>query len=805
MGAHHAGIPAALRGDADVPNVGVVVPSPASLPLAGVRVIDLADLSGALAGRILAGLGAEVVLVEPPGGHHTRGPLFDFYHAGKRSIVADRSCTSGRETVAALATRADVIVTTDPPGDAAALARRHPQAIVASLTPFGHGGPLADWRLTDLTAQAVGGMLYLNGHADGGPVQLLGLQAYHQASIFAVVGALAGLLERDRSGHGQLVDVSLQAAVAAALEYVPGRYHQTGEIARRQGTLHWTRAFRAGRCRDGWVVHSTMGDWTSLVEWVRATGGADEAARLDDPAFEDEAVRRARAEEVFDTLDRWAAQHDAEGLHQGGQLRRLPYAAVRSLEMLPHHPQLRDRDFFVSRAPLGDGDLRPFPTLPFLLDGIRLPVGDVPRPGQHQRSVEAQWLDMPPAVRPGRPVHPATAPPLAGLDVLDFTWVVAGPIATRVLADLGARVVKVEHPRAPDFGDRRGGITGSLMRGKESVVIDLACEDGRVLARQLAARADVVIDNFSARVMPALGLDAATLSCARPDLICVRMSGYGRGGRHEQHVSYGPTLQALAGFTAAMGHAGEPPAGAGYSYSDVASGHLAAVAVLAAVWRRRRHGTGADVDLSQLECLASLVPPHAASDGPTGPTGNSSQEGAMAPHGVYRAAGDDRWLAVAVPDDAAWRGLCMALDRPDLADDPRYATAAVRCMRQHELDHLLAAWAHARSPEDAAAALQRAGVPAAWVADARFLCDHDPQLTARRHFVEVERPEGGAVRFDGSPVRFARTPVRITRPGPLLGEHTRVVLSERLGLDAPTLARLEADGVIVQAARTAVP
>jgi len=199
--------------------------------------------------------------------------------------------------------------------------------------------------------------------------------------------------------------------------------------------------------------------------------------------------------------------------------------------------------------------------------------------------------------------------PLDGVRVLDFTWVVAGPVTTRILADLGADVIKVERRDATDFGDRRGGLTGSLMRGKPSVVLNLADQRGVALARRLALASDVVIDNFSARVMPNLGLDHESLRAARPDLICVRMSGYGLDGPDRDKVSYGPTLQALTGYTLGMAEPGGPPAGFGYSYSDLAAGSLGALAVLAAVWHRRRSGVGLSVDLAQQETLASLLGP----------------------------------------------------------------------------------------------------------------------------------------------------------------------------------------------------
>ena len=395
----------------------------------------------------------------------------------------------------------------------------------------------------------------------------------------------------------------------------------------------------------------------------------------------------------------------------------------------------------------------------------------------------------------------ATSGPLDGVRILDFTWVVAGPVATRLLADLGADVIKIERRDAVDFGDRRGGLSGALMRGKRSVVLNLADARGVGLARRLALGSDVVIDNFSARVMPNLGLDHDSLRGERPDLICVRMTGYGLSGPDRDHVSYGPTLQALTGYTLLMAEPGGPPAGFGYSYSDLAAGHLGALAVLAALWRRGRTGEGALIDLAQQEAVASLLGPvlldRAVHGGSSAPVGNASQEGPAAPHGVYPCAGDDRWIALSVFDEDAWHGLARAAGNPGWASDARFATRAARLAHATELDALIADWTRGLDADAAMEELQAAGVAAGRVANAADLCARDPQLAARGHFVDVPTPEGGAVRLDGPAFLLSDTPARVRGPGPLLGEHTDEVLRELLGLDAEEITALRAGGVVV--------
>jgi len=390
--------------------------------------------------------------------------------------------------------------------------------------------------------------------------------------------------------------------------------------------------------------------------------------------------------------------------------------------------------------------------------------------------------------------------PLDGIRVLDFTWVVAGPVTTRILADLGADVIKVERRGSLDFGDRRGGLSGSLMRGKRSVLLDLNDPRGLDLARRLAAVSDVVIDNFSARVMTNLGLDYDALVQLRPDVICVRMTGFGLTGPDRDHVSYGPTLQALTGYTLLMAEPGGPPAGFGYSYSDLAGGNLGALAVLAAIWHRRQTGRGQLVDLAQLETVASVLGPvlleRALHGGASAPAGNASQEAPAAPHGVYPCAGEERWIALTVFTDAEWERFAGAVGQPAWTRDTRFATRAGRVRHAADLDRHVAEWTHGQQAEDAMAHLQRGGVAAGLVANAEDLCARDPQLAARRHFVEVPTPEGRTVRIDGPPFVLSETPGAVSGPGPLLGEHAEEVLSGLLGIGAEEIAALRAARVL---------
>lgn len=388
---------------------------------------------------------------------------------------------------------------------------------------------------------------------------------------------------------------------------------------------------------------------------------------------------------------------------------------------------------------------------------------------------------------------------LDGVRILDFTWVVAGPVATRILADQGAEVVKIERRDSLDLGSRRGGFTGNLFRGKESTVINMADPRGREIARQLVAVSDVVIDNFSARVMHNWGMDYESIRQIKPDIIAVSMSGFGHTGPQKDYVSYGPTLQALSGYTLSMRHANGEPAGWGYSYADMSGGYSGALAVLMALWHRKRTGEGQFVDLSQFETIASVVGPALldilVNKKTLAPLGNRSQEAPAAPHGVYRCAGEDRWCAISVFTEDEWHAFGRVVGAPAWTRDARFSSLDQRLTHQEELDRHVEAWTRQRTAEEVMAGLQQVGVPAGIVANGEDL-DRDPQLRARGYWARVRTPEGDEVVLDGTPVKLSTTPGYVAAPGPLLAEHTESVLKRLLGYSDEDIAQLKAQRVV---------
>jgi crotonobetainyl-CoA:carnitine CoA-transferase CaiB-like acyl-CoA transferase len=378
--------------------------------------------------------------------------------------------------------------------------------------------------------------------------------------------------------------------------------------------------------------------------------------------------------------------------------------------------------------------------------------------------------------------------PLTGIRVLDFTWVVAGPVATRILADHGAEVIKLERKPGPP-GDRQRGLQGDLHRNKLSIAVNMATPGGLEVARRLARISDVVIDNFSARVMKSWGMDYQSLCAIKPDIICVSMSGLGHTGPRASYVSYGPTLQALGGYTLLMAAENGEPAGYGYSYADMSGGYTGALAALIALWNRRRTGKGQFVDLSQFEAVVSVIGPSLldvlVNSAEQSPPGYRSQEIPAAPHGVYRCLplgeDDDRWLAISVRSQAEWERFVAVIGSPAWVNSPEFRTLFLRMSNQNKLDACVGGWTQTQNAENAMELLQRAGIAAGVVSNGADICARNPQLRERHFWGKVRLSGGEVTQVTGVPIKMTATPGSIRTPSPVIGSSNDYILGELLG------------------------
>jgi benzylsuccinate CoA-transferase BbsF subunit len=383
-------------------------------------------------------------------------------------------------------------------------------------------------------------------------------------------------------------------------------------------------------------------------------------------------------------------------------------------------------------------------------------------------------------------------PVLQNLRILDFSWVLAGPYATRILADFGAEVIKVQPllPREEDEFSR--GYYNTWNRNKLGITLNLNKPEGVALAERLVNISDAVVENFTPRVMANWGLDYESLKKIKPDIVMLSLSTMGNSGPWRDYVGFGPTIQAFSGITYLTSFPGKPPLGLGISYADHIAGLVGCLALLGALEYRQKSGEGQYIDLSQVEAMASLmggaILEYMLSGREVEAVGNSSTE--AAPHGVYRCKGNDRWCAIAVFTDEEWRGFKRALGNPAWTEDKSFITFTARLKNKARLDRLIEEWTKEHTAEEAMALLQGQGVAAGMVQDASDLA-RDPQLRARGFFVEL-----GKTISDGVPVRLSDTPAKYSRAAPLQGQDNDYVYKKLLGMSEDELAKLRQQGII---------
>ncbi|MGW5718729.1 CoA transferase [Amycolatopsis sp. NPDC003865] len=704
------------------------------------RVLDLTDELARQGARLLVGLGADVVRVDDD----LAGPERVHWHAGKKLAQADLD---------ALAREADVVLESGPVAKLRGLradgTSRWPHAVHVVVTPFGLTGPRRDWLGGDLVLASAGGMTWLGGKPDGPPKPPPREQACQLAGAHGAIAALLGVL----AGTGQLIDVSAQEAVAATLETAAISWIHAGRFPVRNGGVYEHVAHRIFAAADGYVAGGYSGSermWTGLRDWLAEEG---EAGDLLAERFADQVVRWAERSHVDDVIARFVAKRTAAEVAEEGRARALPWAEVTPPAELTGNPQLRDRQFFVSVDGVEDA-------------GFPWDAPGLPRPVTLSPLTEGGWTGGPAGPRP------AKSRPLDGVRVLDLTWVLAGPYATKILAEHGADVIKVESKHRhdptrfstsmrlrPGAGPDDSGYFLNFNRGKRSLALNLRTPEGQEILRELAARCDVVVENFSPGVLAKWGLDHESLRRINPRAILVSMSGVGHTGPWRKAVTFADTLAAMSGLSAETADPGEPPQGLVFGLGDMVAANAAVLGALDLLIR----GQGGHVDLSQLEAMAATMGPAVL------------DAGRSVPHGVYPAAGDDRWVAI-TPQDATQRAALRNL--AELSED----------------DAALAAWTRTQDADDLAARLQAAGVAAAVVATGRDLVQ-DEHLAERGFYQRLDHPIAGAVLHEGIVARLTATPGALTSPAPLLGQHTEPVLRELLGFDDDRLAALRAAGI----------
>ncbi len=781
--------------------------------LKGIRVVDLSSgIAGGYATKLFADAGADVIKVEPEGGDpfrrwtasgHERdgrdGALFRFLSGSKRSVVG----AVGEPDVDALLASADLVVDTEGPAasfDRATLVAQHPGLVWLSISPYGLEGPYADRPWSEFTIQAECGSISVRGLTGQEPYQAGGRTTEWIGGVFSAVAAIAAVRLARATGHGEFIDFSLQEVMA----YGTTNFMDTmwGLLGRPpvEGSVQSTETPSIEPTRDGYVGFNTNSA-QQISDFLLMLGRPD---LRETGEFNLAGQRSARIEEWEAIVHAYTTERTTAEVVEEAALLRIPVAPVLSGATVPIHEQFEARGVF-SEDPSG-GFIRPRP--PYKVDGQepRTPTA-APALGEHTGKVEAHK-----AVRPV--ATDARTLPLEGLRVFDTTAWWAGPSASHMLACLGADVIHVESIQRPDGMRSTGGMFAggkdawweysmfflNANTNKRGLTLDLTRDEGRELAKKLIAESDIVIENFSPRVMEGFGLDWETIHALNPNSIMTRMPAFGLDGPWRDHVGFAQTMEQMTGLAWCTGHPDDRPR-IQRGPCDPISGMHAVFATIVALFEREHLGHGVHVECTMVEGALNAAAEQVIESSAYGVVlereGNRAPW--AAPQGLYPCAGHDagatpKWLALSIETDAQWAALLEWLDHPEWSAPLTNASLAERRAAHDEIDAALRKALADLEVDRCVEELLAKGVPAAPLVDARALGDH-PQFVARRFFEEIDHAVVGRQRVMTLPFRFASRDHWVDLPPPTLGEHNDEILRS-VGCSDEDLEKLATDQII---------
>jgi crotonobetainyl-CoA:carnitine CoA-transferase CaiB-like acyl-CoA transferase len=781
--------------------------------LTGFRIVELAEtVAGEYCGKLLADFGAEVIKVEAPKcGSRTRAmaplladgregsALFAYLNTNKRSLVLDVASAAGTVRLHELIASADAVIEDRDSG----WCERHPSAVFCSITPFGSDAPAEFQNAKSINVfHASGWGYHTPSHADPDKPPLQGpgrFLADYETGLDAALGIASALFGRLHTGRGESIDISQHAVLVSRADCILGRFI-TGELPAAGHRDDYDQAGPASffACADGfvYVYMTSRGHWLGVKELMGHPDWLD--------AFDDDWLEFSVTAEKVAAFRRgfaaWVQGLAKESVADRAQRLGVPLVPVNEAGDLHHSPQYRHRGFFqeVNHPLLGDAA---YPTVPYALGASPARITSAaPALGQHTAAV-LERLDAPrtpPAAKAPqlKPPKNSRGGPLEGVRVVELTKVWAGPYAGKLLALLGAEVIKIETATAPEEMRAYGGTDINhapyfLSINPEilSVDLDIKSAEGMARLRELIARSDIVVNNLRPGAMERQGLGYEQLKAIKGDIISVSIKMWGNDGPLGHQTGYAPCFAALAGLASLVGYPSGPPLGTSMRYGDSTVGAAAAYAAVVALLHREVSGGGQFVDVSAVETLSSMIGDCLLEQSLTakrlGPNGNHHPD--MSPHGCYPCK-DDSWVAVAVANDAEWRRLCDVLGAVALGDDARYATTDCRHRHTEALDAELARLTRDHGAEQLAQRLRAAGVPASKSATAIDAIG-DQRLWDRELYRFVTDHREGQRPILGPSWRMARAPARIERGAPDLGEDTEYVLREILGAGSPTGGR----------------
>lgn len=773
-------------------------------------------------GRLFADMGADVRRVdasegsslrsEPPlaaaagntAGDEPESLLATYLADGKHTLSIDSASDDFHERLDEILRESDVLIEDSWPGSLfagefapEALRVRHPALIVISLSPFGRTGPFRNWKGGELCAESFGGLAYVTGLPDRPPLKLAGNVYEFATAVQGFNGGMAALRTRRLDGAGRVVDVSAAESVASMQEWL-GLYNSLGLVQGRSETaVPFYYPHVPFPCADGYF---NVGMAYSNTQAAMATFVGD-VGLGEDPRFATVMSCFLNHHEMAERIRAGIKDRKRDELFDLATSLGMVCGPLSTPDEVAEIPQLEARDFWRFVA-LPDGRSMKVPGSP-----LRLRT--------HPRVRERE--DVGGAREEPRPSSPREGGrrPLEGLRVIDFTVAWAGPMLTRVLAEMGAEVIRVGSTSHPwrglematwpenDPGDdpwNRQPYYIDKFAGKREVALDVTKPRGRELLEELLSISDIFVENHSPRALSKMGLRYEQLAEKFPQLIMASVSGFGQEGPWGPRQSTGDVIEGLAGLSSCTGYPGGEPERAGNTVIDAMAGVVGAAAVLAAIEYRAEHGHGAYLDQSMLEAAVASFPEPvlASSAGAVIPVRAGNAHASRTPHGIYPCRGDDQWIAIDVDSERAWSSLARALARENWMTDSRFETADLRAAHRDELDAELSEATSSSDKNELEVRLQQAGVAAAALLDLRELV-MNPHLRERGMIQKVCDPATGwRTWLRIFPGQIEGFDLSIPRPAPMLGEHNEEVLGELLGISAQELEALERDQIIGQ-------
>ncbi len=773
--------------------------------LGHLRVIDLTHhVAGPYCTKLLAGFGAEVIKVERPGSGdplRSMGPFYQgvegpersipflWLNTGKKSITLDLKLSGDREKLLGLVRQSDVLVENFRPGVMERLGLTwevlrevNPRLVMTSISNFGQHGPYRDFRAEEIQCYAMSGQMYLTGLPDTFPLAPGPSACQYLAGAHAYIATLMAFLLCRETGCGQHVDVSIQETCIETIEMPPLiNFLHKGVVANR--AKHIMVPWDLFPCRNGWaaVIGAPFRNWDRGAELF----GQPELFADKYHHCRDRMQYRAEIEAL---LLPWLATQDKEDVFLAGQERGLAFGFLADFSEVLALEQHRARDFFSSiDHPVVGRHV--YCGAPFRLSSTPWRQLRAPLLGEHNGEILAGGLRQREGISVGRCGGSGERLPLEGIRIIDLTHSWAGPHSTRLLADFGAEVIRIEYVRR--LCPLRGGKTEDQMyekhpmwfqvnRNKRSVTLDLTREKDRRVLKELVAVADVVIENSRTGVLDRFGLNYRVFSELKPDILMLSMPAFGCTGPWAAFAGYGATIEALSGIQSLTGY---EPGGKPFRIKemDISTGVMAACAVITGLVYRQQTGRGQHIDFSQLEAITHAnIGEHLLEfvmNGNQRPImGNRHPR--YAPRGCYPCKGEDRWLVISIAGNEEWQRFCRACGLEHLLEDPRFADHEARRRHHDALDEAIAQWSVQQEHRQAMTMLQAQGIAAAAVLDVSDLAV-DPHLAARDYL--VQDVPGSDAPFPGMPFRLSLGAGTIRWQGPCLGRDNRYVLTELLG------------------------